>query len=385
MATDFRQKYFGDKEKEEVKIPTGGEGLPSVGFIGPVDIVMAHRVFSAMDVASDEFKRSIPQPDFRRENRTGSFWNYYTDYEAAVVADKELGGQYGPQLYWFFKVPTAEVMNTPDMQKLMDGFGASITGETRIATYRSKMYRHEFHLVTMPTLVAALAEVMGYETPGFEIEELIVRDPIVDDTFQETMIGDVSKMDVFSCILGRRRVELWKALGEEDPAKYTLKPDSKGNEKFMTEAEGLRNCLDFIHSKLPDPIWGRFILATDPRVDAGFEAEKDGQWRPGNLPALTEIFVDKDAAKKAAQEDLEMFKEAGVEVSDPAVQTDKDEPDLPERWEGMRDTFVEMLVLPMLGKEDEEVKELVDKDSDKYGCSGDEMVEWKGFMEKGKE
>ncbi len=381
MANDFVSGYFGGKEKEEVQIPTGGEGFPRMGFIGPVDIVTAYRLWTRADVTSEEFKQSIPQPDFRRETSTGSFFNYYGDSDVAKVAAKELVCEIGPQLFWFFKVPTAEILNTANRERLLEGFGASVTCETRIMTYRSKTYRHEFHLITMPALVAAVAKAEGYDTPGFPIDELIVNDVIVNDAFQETMIGDTSGMNWTDSVLGRRRVELWKALGEDDPAKYTIRPDDRGKVKFVTEAPKLLNCLQLVHNKLPEPLWGRFILATDPSVDAGFE-KKDGEWTPGNLPALTEVFKGKEKAIEAAQEDLKKLEEAGVSVNDPAVQTNAGEPALPERWEGMRDTFVEMLILPLLGKDDEEVEKIVKTESQKYTCEADVAIAWRDWIEK---
>lgn len=377
----FREQYFGEKPKQEVQIPTGGEGLPSLGFIGPVYNTMAYRMWTLADVSEEGFSSTVPQPDFRRKTKNGWF-NYWLNGSEASAAQKALGETNNPQLMWLFRLNTSEVLNSPNLTNLIERWGDTISSECQVATVRSKKHRHEFLLISMPAMVAAMAQLMGFETPGFKLDELLVRDAIVNDEFQLTMIGDIDRMDMLNSVLGKRRIELWKALGEEDPLRYLLSSSKAADEKMVARSDKLRACLEFVFMRSEQPMWARFYLATDPRVAAGWEAESG--WVNNNLPVVGQVFIDKDAAMEAAKEDLKKLAEAGVEIVEGAVQTNAKEPPLPDKWQGMKETFVDMLVTPFLGKTDAEVKEAVDKDAKKFGCSGDEMVVWKKYLEAGK-
>lgn len=323
-------------KQEQVNMPVEGEQFPTSGFIGPVRAKMLWNFGSDIDLAGPEYREDVPQPFYREQFPGSGRYNYfYADPNSAKVAAQVDSNAFNPQQvwYWEMKVPDIININTEAFQS------NSIARSCRVNTLRSN-YRHEFHMVTLPSVVAAVAKLMGYDTPGYDLTELLVRDTVVTDEMSRRLIGGLLNEDKDGKVrftapyyqeseLWEKRAALWEALGEEDPAKYTvdaLKPNSTKPANSNTEAKKLQELLGLYINPWDEALWVRFAMATDPRVGA---VTKSG--RALTLPVVVEAFGSEKEAQAAAKADAEKF---GKEDGGGEVKVDRgDMPPVPEGWD----------------------------------------------------
>lgn len=345
--------FWGD---EEVKLPVGGDDFSPTGFIGPIMAKSLYSFYSTVDLADATFE--APKFFYRRQTKNGYFY-YYNKQDEALAACKAADVSFAPTLQWVFQIETAKVMNSLDTTKLAGGedggkgFGSIISLTATQATYKSQMRRHEFHLIALPAAVAAVAKANKWDVPQMDFSMIAGKATTdendkygvhVTDEFQKELIGDPDEKDfrkvVQECVLGKQRVALWKALGEEDPLKYTLDGvNSKGLPlEWNTEAPKLKACLGVANRVWTQPIFGRLLMLTDPRVNSA------GEGKSGSLPALVEVFRTEAEAKAAAAEDVKRMQEAQAkkangaqEVKPGQVEIPLNHPEVPAVWAELGD------------------------------------------------
>ena len=336
---ELRKASWLDESAEDVKIPVGGGEFSPSGFVGPLTAGVYFTFYSDVDLAEDQ---SMPQPVWRQRWNNGAWTYYYISAELGATAAKAAGKDYATQ-NWVFQMPRLELLNVEDPEKLK-GFGDAITLTCQMTTYASKKYRHGFHLITLPSVVAAMASWYGLDVPKFDISPLIgtaiydegEKDPdfkgkyiLMTDEFQTEMIGGADEKDMKKVMaesfFGKQRTEIWKALGESDPLKYTMNlMTAKGTPSNLnTEAPNLQACLKAMTKPWSKATYGRMVMAVDPRMKAG--REKDGVWQQATVAAVLDLFENKVKAQEAAQEDLARFKKNGNGNGD-------GKPSLPVDW-----------------------------------------------------
>jgi len=231
------------------------------------------------------------------------FAYYFREQEVANAAAKLAQLQYArSSAVWRVEVPTRSVITKAEtMAKLLGqgdsrGFGEIITGEVAVRTLTSKKYRHEWQLIAFPCLVSAAARLLGKDVEPFDISELRDQQTVFTDELFARLCGnpDAKKDDedfYTQSTYWKQRAALWAALGEPDPAKcHTMSM----NTKFSTESDDLDVCIQVALTAWTNPIWGRFRLVADPRVDA---VSND---RRLNLGVITDLYATEAAAREAA-------------------------------------------------------------------------------------
>lgn len=343
MTTANRSKAFwlSTDPADQVHIPVGGGEFSPSGFIGPLTAAVMWTFGSRTDLAEngvgDEFKSK-----FTRQKRGEWYWYYFTKQAEAVAAGKVCDDQkFGPQQQWIFQMPTASILNTKDVAKLVEGFGDMITLNCSMATYKAKKTWHEYHLVTLPSLVWAMAKFYGYEVPFWDVgplvgkgltqddESIIQKKVIVTEEFETRMIGSATETPdekgvakiMAESYLGQQRTQLWAALDESDPIKYVV---NSGNKKFDTLADKLQDCLSVVGDAWQQALWARLAMVVNPKVIQG----KDGQ-KVLSLPVVLDLYANKKEAEKAAAEDKARFEGTNTQAATPAP-TGK--PALPTAW-----------------------------------------------------
>lgn len=360
----------------KVEVPVDGEQFPSSGFIGPVKAKMLWQFWSKVDLSSAAFREDVPQPFHREQFPDGSFRYFYLDQETGALAAKADPDAYNPQQVWYYSIPTLEVMNvdTGNFQT------SNISRSCRVTTLRSK-YRHEFHMVALPAIVASVAKVIGVDTPGYDLSELLVRDLIITPERSRELIGVVSTEKGFEAPyyedseLWTQRGALWAALGEEDPHKYLVdEVDRKGNpHEYNTEAENLQTCLRVYFEEWEQPLYGRFQMVGDPRAGAVTKAGKRL-----SLPAITEIYEGAKGAQVAVDEDLKKYVQDKISPVSDAKASGK--PDLPTAWESIGEEKWRVSVLPFTSMPKALLKEQYDPDE--YDATLEEMLAWVEWEKK---
>jgi len=316
---------FLDKSKQVV-IPTGGDFTPS-GLIGPWQAGVVYKVMTKEDMPANL------KPDSVREKSGGWKDYYYFDYEKAADALEEIGSQYNPQGVWHFEVETINVMNFSN-EDIREKFGASIGFDVAVTTLRSAKYRHEFHMIALPMAVVAMANLLGYDNPGFDISELWSQDTVFNDATQALLVGHPGEEDENSnvvveavpyteSVLWERRAELWEALGEPNPQNYQL----MDADKLATVSKKLSECLEIVHYPWSSPAFVRLVSVNDPRVDATY-----GENKRLNIPAIFEIFPDEATARTAADVDIARFADTTSSGGDSKTSSADVAPTLPASW-----------------------------------------------------
>jgi len=319
---------FLDRESE-VKIPVGG-GIFLSGFLAEWRAGVYNKFFSETKLPQEEYKYDDWVP------KGGGWWYYFRDYVAALAAAEDAGVSGRPRATWRFTAPTTSVLNFAD-QSAAEKFGPMLKAECLVTTYRSK-YRHELHMIALPSAVAAMAKFLGYDNPGFDLKELLDPNTLYTVEFEQKMIGDPNSDTFSDSVLWKRRQALWQALGETNPRAYQMK--GKGT-TFDTQSEKLSDCLSILGCPWTSPIWARVVYVNDPRLDATFP---DANGNPQRLsrPALTSIFEDKAAAEKIAQTERLAREEASTGVAPVVPAKEAEVPAvtasglvLPDAWAGL--------------------------------------------------
>jgi hypothetical protein len=355
---------------QRVEVPVEQE-FPSTGFIGKVSAAMLWRLSTGLDLQGPEFRDDVPAPYAREQRRDGTYDYYYVDQTAAAAAAKMDDEAFTPQMVWMYSMPVASVLNV-DTSKFT---AQTINRSCRVTTLRSK-YRHEFHMIALPAIVAAAARVNGYDVPVIDFGPLAVNNAIISDAVSENLIG--TGKEYADSVLWQQRAALWAALGEPDPRKYLMgAKDQHGNlHKDSTEATKLLDCLALYHYMWSGPIWGRVVMIADPRPEA---VAKSGNRL--TLPAMTEIFTDQAEAEKAKEEDLKkQAKPESKPESKPGPNlpvSDDDMPPAPAGWEDAVGSWLEV-VAPFAAMP--KVKAEKTYKADDYGVSFEELWKWAEYL-----
>ena len=313
MADQYRPFDVGG---EQEIIPTGGDFVPT-GFVAPWSAARVQVIRTQSDMAN-EVGAALVRP------QGTSGWNrlYFNDYQAAATAAKTLGEQFINQV-WRFQTNVTDVINMRDASVFQDPV---LAYDVDVTTLESKR-KYAYHLIALPSAVAAVAKSYGFKNTGFDLSELLSDSTIFDDNFQFQMIGNPGAKDSdpdhwSKSVLWQRRAALWASLGEPTPFPYIEASAPKGQKKYMaTEGGNLEACLHPICRRWQKQQWARLVQVFDPRVDAVIASS-------GNrlkIACITEMFYDKDDAVKAVEA------EAGGNVPEAAAPT-KATPKLPEAW-----------------------------------------------------
>lgn len=284
----------------ESNIPEGGGGFPPLGLIAPWKAAVLYRFWSGSKLPEDILEAV---QCYEAETNAGSFFYYFPDYDDATQAAKEVDA-YNPDPFWRFEAQHGSVIWPND--EFAGKFTSNVVAfETRVKTYRSAKYRHEFHLLALPSAVNAMAKLNGYipqDDTTWNLDELNQNpdDMEFNDDFQFQLIGnpDAEEGDddhYMNSILWKRRAALWRKLGEENPQAFQLK--NKG--KYATTSDKLSECLGVAHYTWKSPAWLRLVSILDPRVDALINDKR------ARIPVIYEIFGSEEDARVAAQADAD--------------------------------------------------------------------------------
>lgn len=289
-------------QKETVKLPVGGDFGPN-SFIGPFAARVLYSFYSAVDLMQ-EWKALDQKPTMVSRRKMGPGWRYYYDDSALASKALELAGNdqiKNASQVWTFQAETAKLLNLAEENK--EKFGDAVTYDVDILTLRSKK-RHPFQLMALPSAVASMAKLLGYDTPGFPLNELTSQDAIFTDEFRTQMIGDPETGDYENSVLWQRRLMLWTALGEKDAKRYN--PKGTGT-KFDTESDKLSECLSIIALAWSGPAYLRLVQVPDPRVDATYGDDH----KRLTVPCIYTVYPDAKTAKGEADEELARRKAGG--------------------------------------------------------------------------
>jgi len=366
MADIEFDKIFGFLGAEsEIKIPEGGS-FANTGFIGPLMAKKLFKVWSRENIA--DYAADLPYKenvDYTVRGKESSHWYYFVNEDAAKAAAKVLEA-YAPNLTWRFEMPTAGILNFQSADAA-DKFGQAISADVRIVGLGSK-YRHEYHMLSLPSLVDAAARATGkIKAPVWHCAELLeVNDSDFTDEFQWRLIGhpdakkadlenflrlleatggDVEKAQAIALgeadiegelaelkgnvripwqgsLLWKRRVLLWHALGEDNPETYLPKGDSK----VATTSDTLSYILGIATREWTAPMWARMHSVPDPSMSNVYTSSTTGNVRHGLLPVVGEIYANEAAARAAVE--AEGGTPAAASVTAPATGY----PQLPDAW-----------------------------------------------------
>jgi len=384
QQSNFFNKYFGEvDESQKVEIPVGGE-FQQNGFIGPIGTKMVWRVWTAVDVNGPEFRDQAPTPISSRQLRNGDYHFFYTRPGDAERAIKAIGEDTRAEQYWVFSIPTDELLNSGNLEAVKEGFGVEVAYMSRVKTYRSKKYLHEFHLITLPSVIAAAANAMGIDNAGYDLSEISVNALSATDAWSNEYIGNPEGGNWVESVLGQRRKALWESLGEDDPLRYAL--DSARMEKFNVQSENMKACMKIVYYPPKQPLLGRLMNVLDPAIGAEYESES-GEYKRRYLPAVTEFYAGLDEAKKVGDAEkaaIEANKPAevggGVAKAKAAPVIDPNAPKIPDAWTDMPAEWKEM-IMEYAGKPDAKLKKDVAEKPNMFACDVDVALEWKTYLE----
>jgi hypothetical protein len=200
---------------------------------------------------------------------------------------KIVGRQFGPNTTWRWEIPTSEILNIDDERRAK--FGDVLTYEVNVTSMMAKKNRHELHMIALPSAVQSIALLGGFiKQPVFDYETLRVDPKIIDYNYQMETIGNDAIYE--DTVLWRARKDLWAALGESDPKKYTV---AQGSKKFDTLSIVLGRCLNIIYR--PTTLVARLVNVPDPRVDAvGKKEDEEGNKKHLSLPVIAQAWKSKD-------------------------------------------------------------------------------------------
>lgn len=325
----FDDQLFGflGGEEEQLNVKIGGE-FKLTGLTGPwvLEVLYSH-------ASQSEFSREEIGYDIKRE-LGGWHWYYWKSADAADVARDMVGAQYGASTEWVHRVATADIVSFSS-EEARGKWGDDIFFSSRVVGFGSMKYRHEFNLISLPSAVAAVAELQGWDTPGFSLEGMESEDgyklglfDLTSESSEEDCLALIGGKDGAGkvlpwteSVLGKQRAALWAALDEPEvkatrPRGSMMSADKP--DKLATASEKLDFCLRIFYRAWRRPAWVTVMQVPDPRPDAvGGSA--------GNrfsIPALTAIFPDEAAALASLGED------GGTA----AVTSQTGAPPIPEKW-----------------------------------------------------
>jgi hypothetical protein len=265
----------------DIKLPESGG---TQGMAGEWSCQIVYRFWHDMDIADEDMASANGAYIGKNGFQTGAF-HYFKTYDSANAVGKLLNKQYGPNTVWRWEIQTANIVNIDD--ELRAKFGETMSYEVSVSSLMSKKNRHELHMIALPSAIQALALMAGMmKEPVFDYESLRVDPAIVDEAYQEEIIGSATYEN---SKLWEMRKLIWAALGESDPKKYTV---AQGG-KFDTLSTTLAQCLNIIYR--PTKIWARLTNVPDPRVDALSNREDDaGNRKRLTIPVTAQMWKTKE-------------------------------------------------------------------------------------------
>ena len=372
-------------EEVEGALPEGRIKFADTGLIGQITARVAWAVWSSEDLevemlAADDIY-AVKGKDFVVSGRPGSWFYHFVEKELGDRAAEDLGSRYGASRKWLFQMPSATVLNFRS-DKAASKAGQTFSRDCQMSGLGSVKYRHEFQLITLPSVVDSMARLAGFiDEPIWNIDEILAGMDDEDFTakFQATMIGEQAtsqdaeefalvlnacggdRVRALRIVLGQeeapatglvsedinvhytcsllwaRRTALWAALGEPDPTKYIPTGYSKTDDgkKYETASENLSKCLTTT-VKAWSPIWARFHMVRDPRVDAINGGDISKRFK---LPMISEFFPDEAAARAAA-----VAEGADTPTASTAAGPATDIP-VPEAWVKDAASWVEIITM----------------------------------------
>lgn len=283
MSSDFLSFLWNESTPiEPVKLPEGNTGIQ--GMAGPWTCQITYRFWHDQSIVKEDLAAANGNYLGNKSFPSGAFY-YFKTYDAGNTVAKLIGKQFGPNTVWRWEIPTAEIVNIDDDMRAK--FGEVLTYEVDIVSLLSKKNRHALHMVTLPSAIQALAMLAGFiNKPIFDYESLRVDPKVIDYNYQMETIGNDAIYE--DTVLWRARKDLWAALGENDPKKYTV---AQGG-KFDTLSVALSRCLNIIYRQTT--VWARLINVPDPRQDATSNKEdEDGNKKHLTLPVVAQVWKDK--------------------------------------------------------------------------------------------
>lgn len=257
----------------------------------------------------------VPQPDLRKEV-SGWFHYYFRSYEAANEAYEAMGQNpdYSPDNVWVFFAPTTDIIVQEERRdNFMEAFGELVIFHVLIkrlnkatSSYPAKN-RHSYNLISLPCAVAAMADLLEMENPGFDVTELMLAeadtleaaekdDSLIyyDDELFARLFGDIEGDYQDAEYYGRRK-RLWAALGESDPRKQAMKGSKTARGRphsLATNSDRLNFCLSIAQGRWTSSRWAEITSLHNPLPGAVSAS--------GNrltIPAITRLFSSEADAR----------------------------------------------------------------------------------------
>jgi len=372
-------------KEEEGSLPEGSGVFGDTGFIGQLMAKKFWQFWSAEDLSVYEPPYLVNKDYFVRGNQ-GSYFYYFIDEKSGKDAT-ELLEAFAPRQVWRFQMLTNSIVSQVST-KFLDAFGDDISVDCRLAVLGSAKYRHEYHLVTLPSLIDALARQAGFikepiwhageildgmaaEEFTEEVQNRLIGDPSATNADRDKMaeiltacnndlslaqsiamgnakvevkevayLSGETKIHWLYSQFGYRRTKLWAALGENNPEAYIPEgtAQTEWGKEHETKAKNLITCLGVSTRSWQSPIWARFHMLKDPRVDAVYT--NSGGVKRLSLPLVSETYSDDRAALEAAEK-LGVTRTAETAGANPDV---SGQPAVPESWgEENRTEWIEFL------------------------------------------
>ena len=261
MANDFFQEFIGNGEKSTDNAPPEGGRLQPTPFIGPAMAGMRWKIGSHSDLGDYE-----NAPPYTSTKFDSGWTQYYFKSAAHAEQAKDLLGEGYIEQTWLWQMDANLVLNTPS-KDFAERWGGVVSGECRISSLDGWKHRHEYHMMTLPSFVQALAQRMdliGDEVRLFHLDEVLADETVINEEFEIKMVGSTNRpdkgrsKDYQESILWKRRAELWAALGESDPEKYA---QIDTGHKYETSSEKLSEILSAVQVEAwVKPLWVRMML-----------------------------------------------------------------------------------------------------------------------------
>lgn len=299
MTSDFFDEFIGSGEESDTEssMPEGGTLKPTP-FIGPAMAGMRWKLGSHSDLSDYE-----NAPPYTSTKFDSGWTQYYFKSAAHAEQSKDLLGEGFVEQVWLWQMDASLVLNALG-KDFVERWGGVISTECRITSLDGWSRRHEFHMMTLPSFVQAMAQRMGFigdEVRLFHLDEILAEETRIDEEFEIKMVGSTDRpdkghaKDYQESILWKRRAELWAALGEDEPEAYA---QIGTGHKYETSSDKLSRILSAIQVQTwRKPLWIRLMLIDDPRAEAVTNAG-----RRLTRPYIMELFTGEPAAHAAALE-----------------------------------------------------------------------------------
>jgi len=310
-----------------IVLPTGGSGG---GFVGPLIAGHYHWV-----LYSDRVE--VPEAAFIL-SAGGEYWNYYfLDKDTADAMDKQVSEfGYGSQRKHVVYTEKKNLIGASE--NVQEKFSDVISGDVAVRTLRSAKERHQWHMIAFPSLVHAVAQMMGYDVPDLDFSELtqqdhvlsLKRDNLTDDQTREIddlwvkLCGDTNaklgEQGYFKdSAYWHQRSALWQALDESnDEACHRMVTDPNQRDRYATTSERLNNCFQVALSNWAEPIWGRFRFMRNPAPESVDKRVFSSTGNRVTMAVVTDLWASQTEAQESVGGDGETSATT-VAVSGPEV------------------------------------------------------------------